>query len=278
MITEMSQDYPVKLLCDLLGLPRSTYYCKPQAKAGDKELLKAIEKIIVKKPYYGYRRVTQQLKRERHEVGETRVRRLLEELEHTCQTGKIRISTTDSRHNHRRYPNLIKDLEIVRLNQVWVSDITYIRLGKRFIYLAVILDAYSRGIRGWHLSLSLDKQLSIGALRMALANHPAPEIHHSDQGGQYASPNYTKLLPESVQISMSAAGRPMENGIVERFMRTFKEEHIDYTEYSDFGDAYSQIAYWLEIEYMTERIHSSLDYLTPTEFEGQLVQANLTLS
>jgi putative transposase len=278
MITEMSQDYPVKLLCDLLDLPRSTYYCKPKEKAGDKELLKAIEKIIVKKPYYGYRRVTQQLKRERHEVGETRVRRLLEELEHTCQTGKIRISTTDSRHNHRRYPNLIKDLEIVRLNQVWVSDITYIRLGKRFIYLAVILDAYSRGIRGWHLSLSLDKQLSIGALRMALANHPAPEIHHSDQGGQYASPNYTELLPESVQISMSAAGRPMENGIVERFMRTFKEEHIDYTEYSDFGDAYSQIAYWLEIEYMTERIHSSLDYLTPTEFEGQLVLANLTLS
>jgi putative transposase len=172
---------------------------------------------------------------------------------------------------------LIKGLKIVRLNQVWVADITYIRLGKRFIYLAVILDAYSRGIRGWHLSLSLDRQLSIEALRMALANHAAPEIHHSDQGGQYASPHYTNLLPENVQISMAAVGRPTENGIVERFIRTFKEEHIDYTEYSDFDDAYSQIAYWLEIEYMTERIHSSLDYLTPAEFEGRLVQADLAL-
>jgi transposase InsO family protein len=277
MINEMSQDYPVKLLCNLLGLPRSTYYRRRQEKPDDKELLKAIEKILVKKPYYGYRRVTQQLKREGHGVGETRVRRLLEEMEHTCQTGRLGVSTTDSRHDHRRYPNLIKDLEIVRLNQVWVADITYIRLGKRFVYLAVILDGYSRGIRGWHLSPSLDKQLSIRALQMALANHPAPEIHLSDQGGQYASPNYTGLLPESVQISMSAVGRPTENGIVERFIRTFKEEHIDYTEYSDFDDAYSQIAYWLEIEYMTERIHSSLDYLTPAEFEGQLVQANLTL-
>ena len=158
-----------------------------------------------------------------------------------------------------------------------MADITYIRLGRRFIYLAVILDAYSRAIRGWHLSLSLDKQLSIKALQMALAHHPAPQYHHSDQGGQYASPKYTDLLPETTRISMSAVGRPMENGIVERFIRTFKEEHIDYTEYKDFADAYSQIAYWLEVEYMTERIHSALDYLTPAEFEDQLVQATLTL-
>ena len=110
MITELSQDYPVKLLCDLLDLPRSTYYRQPHEKAGDKELLEEIEKIIMKKPYYGYRRVTHQLKRKSHEVGETRVRRLLRELEHSCQVGKVRVSTTDSRHNHRRYPNLIKEL------------------------------------------------------------------------------------------------------------------------------------------------------------------------
>ena len=193
MITELSQDYPVKLLCDLLDLPRSTYYRQPHEKAGDKELLEEIEKIIMKKPYYGYRRVTHQLKRKSHEVGETRVRRLLKELEHSCQVGKVRVSTTDSRHNHRRYPNLIKELEITHINQVWVADITYIRLGRRFIYLAVILDAYSRGIRGWHLSHSLDKLLTIAALKMALANHPAPEYHHSDQGGQYATPKYTDL-------------------------------------------------------------------------------------
>ena len=278
MIAELSQDYPVKLLCDLLGLPRSTYYRQQQEKAGDEELRDAIEKIIMKKPYYGYRRVTHQLKREGHKVGETRVRRLLKELEYSCQVGKVRVSTTDSRHDHRRYPNLIKDLEVTHVNQVWVADITYIRLGRRFIYLAVILDAYSRGIHGWHLSHSLDKQLTIAALKMALAHHPAPEIHHSDQGVQYATPKHTDLLADTTRISMSAAGRPMENGIAERFMRTFKEEHIDYTEYDNFADAVDQIAYWLEIEYMTERIHSALDYLTPAEFEGQLVQANLILS
>lgn len=271
MITDLSQEYSISVLCDVLDLPRSTYYHQGQEKAGDQKLREEIEKVIARWPTYGYRRVTQQLKREGHPFGETRVRRLLEELEHTSQVGKARFSTTDSRHDHPRYPNLIKKLEITHVNQVWVADITYIRLGRRFIYLAVILDAYSRAIRGWHLSLSLDKQLSIKALQMALANHPALEYHHSDQGGQYASPKYTDLLPETTRISMSAVGRPMENGIVERFIRTFKEEHIDYTEYRDFADAYSQIAYWLEIEYMTERIHSALDYLTPAEFEDQSV-------
>lgn len=278
MITDLSQEYSISKLCEVLDLPRSTYYHQGQEKAGDQALRDEIEEVIARWPTYGYRRVTHQLKRKGHAVGETRVRRLLEELEHTSQVGKVRFSTTDSRHDHPRYPNLIKKLEITHVNQVWVADITYIRLGRRFIYLAVILDAYSRAIRGWHLALSLDKQLSIKALQMALAHHPAPEYHHSDQGGQYASPRYTDLLPETTQISMSAVGRPMENGIVERFIRTFKEEHIDYTEYTDFADAYSQIAYWLEIEYMTERIHSALDYLTPAEFEDQLVQATLTLS
>jgi len=277
MITDLRQEYSISMLCEVLDLPRSTYYHQEQKKAGDQALRDEIEKVIARWPTYGYRRVTAQLKREGHAVGETRVRRLLEELEHTSQVGKVRFSTTDSRHDHPRYPNLIKKLEITHVNQVWVADITYIRLGRRFIYLAVILDAYSRAIRGWHLSLSLDKQLSIKALQMALAHHPAPQYHHSDQGGQYASPKYTDLLPETTRISMSAVGRPMENGIVERFIRTFKEEHIDYSEYKDFADAYSQIAYWLEVEYMTERIHSALDYLTPAEFEDQLVQATLTL-
>lgn len=273
MITELNKEYPVQMLCDLLGLPRSTYYYELEERNGDQDLLAAIEAIIMTKPYYGYRRMTQQLKRAGYAVGETRVRRLLKALDHTCKVGKVHMTTTDSRHTLPRYPNRIKHLEITHVNQVWVADITYIQLGRRFIYLAVILDAYSRGIRGWHLSRSLDKQLTMVALEKALAAHPAPEIHHSDQGGQYATPKYTGLFPESTQISMSAVGRPMENGIVERFMRTFKEEHIDYTEYRDFADAITQIAYWLEVEYMTERIHSALDYLTPTEFEDQAVFA-----
>ena len=258
MIKDLSQQYPVRLLCSLLGLSCSSYYYQAQEKVDDQHLLAAIEKVIMRKPYYGYRRVTQQLKRIGYAVGETRVRRLLKALEHRCKVGKVHFSTTNSRHNLQRYPNQIKHLQINRVNQVWVADITYIQLGHRFIYLAVILDAYSRAIRGWHLSRSLDKRLSMTALEKALAVYPAPEVHHSDQGSQYATSKYTGLLPESTQISMSAAGRPMENGIVERFIRTFKEEHIDYTEYRDFKDAITQIAYWLEVEYMTERMHSSL--------------------
>ena len=270
MIAELDQEYPAQLVCEVLDCARSTYYYQGQEKAGDQQLLTEIETIIMRRPYYGYRRVTQQLKRSGYSVGETRVRRLLRQLEHSCKAGKVRISTTDSDHDLLRHPNRIKNLEIARINQVWVADITYIRLGRQFIYLAVILDAYSRGIRGWHLSRSLDKNLTITVLEKALAIHPAPEIHHSDQGGQYATPKYTSRFPKTTQISMSARGRPMENGIVERFMRTFKEEHVDYTEHINFTDAMKQTADWLEVEYMTERIHSALAYLTPAEFEAQV--------
>lgn len=274
LVSALREEYPVKQVCEVLDLPRSSYYRPHQAKAGDRELIEAIEQVIMRWPYYGYRRITQQMKRMGHVVGETRARRLLRELEHSCQVGKVRIRTTDSRHNHRRYPNRIKHLEITHINQVWVADITYIRLGRKFIYLAVILDAYSRGIRGWHLGYSLEKNLTITALQKALRDHPAPDIHHSDQGGQYASPDYIELLPTSTQISMAAVGTPTENGIVERFIRTFKEEHIDYTEYEDFSDAVRQTANWLTVEYMTERIHSALDYLTPAEFETQETYQN----
>jgi putative transposase len=148
--------------------------------------------------------------------------------------GRVSVSTTDSQHSHPRYPNLIKNMQITHLNQVWVSDITYIRLGRKFIYLAIILDAYSRGVRGWQLGKSLDKQLTISALEKALAAYPPPEIHHSDQESQYATPAYTGLFPETTRISMAKRGCPTENGIVERFIRTLKEEHIDYTEYASF--------------------------------------------
>lgn len=271
MSRQLSQDYPKSVVCAVLGLARSSFYYEPVGNAGDKPLLEAMEQMLMRWPFYGYRRVTQQLKREGWDVGETRVRRLLKGLDHTASVGRVRVTTTDSQHTLRRYPNLIKKLTISRINQVWVTDITYIRLGRRFIYLAVILDAHSRGLRGWNVGRSLEKELTIGALKMALARHPAPEIHHSDQGKQYAATAYTKLLGPAVHISMSATGQPTENGLIERFIRTFKEEHIDYTEYRDYDDASQQIEHWLEVEYMTERIHSALDYLTPAEFETALI-------
>jgi transposase InsO family protein len=268
MIQHLRQAYPASVMCDLLGCPRSSFYYQPTVKLGDADMVEAIERVLMRWPFYGYRRVSAQLKREGRTVGETRVRRLLRQMDHSCSVGRVRVVTTDSDHDLPRYPHRIKHLKLTRPHQVWVADITYIRLGRRFIYLAVILDACTRGLRGWHLSRSLEKDLTITALQMALTRHPAPDIHHSDQGAQYASPDYTGLLPETTQISMAAVGQPTENGLAERFIRTLKEEHIDHTEYQDFDDAFEPLAHWLEVEYMTERIHSALGYLTPAEFEA----------
>ncbi len=276
MITKLSATYPARLVCDLLGCPRSTYYYEPVIDPGtgvdpeEARLIAAIEPILMRWPFYGYRRVTAQMKRGGHIVGETRIRRLLRQLEHSCSVGRVRVVTTDSQHDLPRYDNLVKQLTIIRPNQVWMADITYIRLGWRFIYLAVILDAYTRAVRGWCLGRSLEKDLTISALKMALARHPAPDFHHSDQGSQYAAIAYTDLLVEAkAQVSMSAVGQPTQNGLAERFIRTLKDEHIDYSEYNDFDDACAQLEHWLEVDYMTERIHSALGYLTPAEFEAQ---------
>lgn len=269
MIRRLSRDYPVNLLCEVLKVARSTVYYEPQTKPEDAMFLEAIERLLMRWPFYGYRRVTAQLKREHFPIGERRVRRLLKEIGHSRSVGRVHVTTTDSKHNLPRYPNLVKNLTVTRPNQVWVADITYIRLGRRFMYLAVVLDAFTRALRGWHLSHSLEaRDLTSAALKMALANHPAPDIHHSDQGKQYAAAAYRKLLPTTTRISMAAVGQPTENGIAERFIRTLKEEHVDYSDYRDFDDAFRQLAHWLEVEYMTERIHSSLDYLTPAEFEA----------
>jgi transposase InsO family protein len=267
MSQELSEVYPVKRVCEMLGCPRSTYYYEQVIDPQDAIDAGVVERVLMRWPFYGYRRMTAQLKREGYAIGETRVRRLLKQIEHSVKVGRVKVMTTDSKHNLPRYSNRIKGLKIERPNQVWQADITYIRLGRRFIYLAVILDAFTRSLRGWHLGRSLDKSLTISALKMALQRHPAPEIHHSDQGSQYATPLYTGVFPKETLISMSAVGQPTENGLAERFMRTLKEEHVDYSDYEDFDDAERQIAHWLEVEYMTERVHSALDYLTPAEFE-----------
>ncbi len=269
MIAQLAASYPVSRLCAVLGIARSTVYYQPKINAENTQVLAAMETILLRWPFYGYRRLTAQLKRQGWKIGERRVRGLLKQLDYSRNVGRVAVKTTNSNHNHQRFPNLIKQLLISAPNQVWVADITYIRLGRRFIYLAIILDAYTRALRGWQLDHSLQaRQLTIKALKMALDRHPAPAIHHSDQGIQYAIATYRKLLPETAQISMSATGQPTENGIVERFIRTLKEEHIDYSDYRDFSDAFEQLAYWLEVEYMTERIHSALNYITPAEFEA----------
>jgi transposase InsO family protein len=266
MIQQMKAAYPLRQLCATLGCPVSTLYYEPQNR-DESRLVAVIEQVLLRFPFYGYRKVHQEVLRQGVTVGEHVVRRLLRQMGATRSVGKVRVQTTDSNHAHPRYPNRIKGLKLKQPNQVWVADITYIRLGRRFIYLAVILDAYTRAVRGWALSRTIDQQLTLAALDMALA-HGRPSIFHSDQGSQYAAWMHTDfLLEHHVNISMSDKASPTQNGLVERFMRTVKEEHVDYSEYSDFDDAYRQIQHWLEVVYMRERIHQALDYLTPVAFE-----------
>lgn len=266
MIAALHAQTSVQQLCTVFDCPRSTYYYRP-VQRDETVLLTAIEQVLMRRPWFGYRRVVAQLQREGIQVGETVVRRLLKTLGHTCSVGPVRVQTTDSHHAYTRYTNLIKGLKVKQPNQVWVADITYIRFGIRFIYLAVILDAYSRAVRGWALSRSLSQALTLDALKMALSKG-TPMIFHSDQGSQYAAWLHTDMLDAAgIQISMSDKGKPMQNGIAERFMRTLKEEHVDYADYADFSNAMRQLALWLEVEYNTQRIHSALDYATPTEFE-----------
>src|SRR6266699_1424320 len=177
--------------------------------------------------------------------------------------------TTNSAHPFPRYPNLVEHLEIVRPEQVWVSDITYIHLREEFVYLAVLMDVFTRSIRGWHLGRSLDQSLTLRALAQALARH-TPEIHHSDQGVPYAALAYTARLQQAgVKISMAEVGQARQNGYAERLMRTIKEEEVDLSEYEDYTDAVRQVGRFLDEVYMHKRIHSSLGYLTPLEFEQQ---------
>lgn len=270
------EDYPVSVACDLLELSPSTYYYRP-VQSDESEFEAAIEEIAGQFPIYGTRRVTNQLRRYpyRLRVNRKRVRRIMAEKELLRPVKRRKRRTTDSQHPYPRYPNLVKELEIVHPDQVWVSDITYIRLHQEYVYLAIIMDVFTRSIRGWCLSRTLDQELTLTALRVALETH-SPEIHHSDQGVQYAAYAYTDLLKvRGIQISMAAVGKAEENGYAERFMRTIKEEEVDLSEYLDFGDAQQQIRRFIEDAYMTKRIHSSLGYLTPVEYEYAWWQSQL---
>jgi putative transposase len=263
----LSTNYPVDVLCTALDCPRSSYYYQA-VPASDAAVLTAIEQIIIRYPRYGYRRVTAQLRRAGWTVNSKVVRRLMHELARPRRMGQVRVHTTDSRHGWPRYPNLVRELVAAAPDSLWVADITYIRLGSGFIFLAVILDVFTRAVRGWHVSGSLGHELALTALRMALRTR-VPQVHHSDQGVQYAARGYVEVLQgHGVQLSMADAGQPTQNAYAERFMRTFKEQHVDYAEYQDLHDAAAQIGQWLAVEYTQNRIHSALGYLTPAEFEA----------
>jgi putative transposase len=260
---------PLRKACELLDLPRSTYYYRSHL-ADESPLEADLKAVAGQFPTYGTRRVTHQLRRPpyHYRVNRKRIQRLMRQKDLLRPVKRQKRRTTDSDHPYRRYPNRVEGLAITHPDQVWVCDITYIRLGQGFVYLAVVMDVYTRAIRGWNLSRSLEVGLTLEALRRGLADR-LPEIHHSDQGVQYAAPDYVdELLQHDIQISMAAVGKPEENGYAERLMKTIKEEEVDLSDYRDFADAESQIGQFLEDVYNHKRIHSSLGYLTPAEFEA----------
>ena len=266
MIDVLSGDYPVALACSVLGCARSSYYYRSQA-PDEGGLRSEIDALATQWPTYGSRRITMELRHLGWAVSRKRVARLMGEMGLKIKRKPKKKYTTDSDHPYPRYPNLVSDLEIVHPDQVWVADITYIALATEDVYLAVIMDVFTRCIRGWHLGRSLGGELTLTALRPALIDRQ-PSIHHSDQGVQYAATAYVELLQaHGVAVSMTETGAAWQNGYAERVMRTIKEEEVRLSEYRDYRDAYQQIGLFLTDVYTHKRIHSALGYLTPAEFQ-----------
>ena len=259
-------NYPVNLLCRLLSCPRSSYYYKEAAE--ETVVRDLIEQIAAAFPRYGYRRVTAELARRGQAVNHKRVLRIMQ-AENLLVAVKRYARPAYKRHDLPRYPNLIRHVTLQRANQVWGGDFTYIRLRGEWVYLAVVLDLFTRCIRGWHLGRDMTECLVTIALQNALAAHRAPDIHHSDQGVQYCAAGYVTLLQQAgIQVSMSAAGRPTENAFVERVIRTLKDEEVSLNDYEDFDDAVGRIGQFLDDVYNTKRVHSALGYKTPAEYEA----------
>ena len=260
-------------LCQMTGLSRSGFYrwCAPcRAIPVEMELRDQMQKVALEWPAYGYRRVTAELRQRGFKVNHKRVLGMMRKDNLLCVRRRAFVATTDSRHNLPVYPNLARQITPAAINQLWVADITYIRLRTEFVYLAVVLDAFSRRVIGWALGRTLQAELAIAALRMALLERqPSPGlIHHSDRGVQYASHAYTEMLQHhGAAVSMSRKGNPYDNAACESFMKTLKQEEVYRNEYRDFPDAQSSIGEFLERVYNQKRLHSALGYLPPVEFE-----------
>ena len=262
-----------------MTLSRSSFYHRSKDRSQgemqkETDLRGKIEAICLEYPRYGYRRVTEQLKREGLRVNHKKVLRLMRESDLLCRIRRRWVKTTDSKHRFPRYSNLIKGMVARRLNQVWLSDITYIRIRTGFVYLAAILDAYSRKVIGYAVSTSLDTSMTLEALKMAIARRqPEPGvIHHSDQGVQYASGEYVdELKRHGFLISMARTGNPYENAVMESFFKTLKHEEVHLCEYETYQDVVIRLPHFLEEVYNHKRLHSALGYRPPDEFEEILL-------
>ena len=280
---EQSQ-LPITHACDALALSKPTYYRWRirQEKDHDTALRPVMHEIALEFPFYGYRRVTKELHHRGERINHKRVLRLMREEELLCRRKKrFKPITTQSNHGLAVYPNLVKDVAVTRLNQIWVADITYIHLQREFVYLAVILDLFSRKCIGWGLSRSIDTQLALEALRRAIAARQnlgfAGLIHHSDRGVQYASQAYVdQLAAKGISISMSSTGNAYDNAFAESFMKTLKVEEVYINEYATFDEAYANIKQFIDRVYNEKRLHSSIGYKSPAKFEQEVLNISLT--
>jgi putative transposase len=267
----------VERMAELGRLSRASFYRFDESTdAGhdaDMDLRDAIQRIALEWPSYGRPRITAELRRRGWKVNPKRVYRILREDNLLCIRKRKFVVTTDSNHGRTVYPNLARTMLLTAMDQLWVADITYIRLRNEFVFLAVILDAFSRRVIGWALDRTLEDQLTLAALKMALSRRSVQPglVHHSDRGSQYASSDYTDLLKENgIGVSMSRKGNPWDNAACESFMKTLKYEEVFRCEYRNLQEAHLSIREFLEKIYNEKRLHSALGYMPPTEFEANL--------
>jgi len=264
----------IERMVELGGVSRASFYRfgkdNPSRTDSDMDLRDAIQRVALEWPSYGRPRITAELRRRGWKVNPKRVYRLMREDNLLCVRKRKFVVTTDSNHDRKVYPNLAGDMVLTGIDQLWVADITYIRLGSEFVYLAVVIDAYSRRVIGWALERTVEDDLPLAALRQALElRQPAPGVvHHSDRGSQYASGDYTDLLKaHGCQISMSHKASPWENAGCESWMKTLKSEEVYRQEYRDLAEARASIAQFIDEVYNQKRLHSALGYQPPVEFE-----------
>jgi len=271
----------VERMCALAGVSRAAYYRQRGVSEPLREetaLRDVIQRLALANRHYGYRRIAALLRREGWTINHKRVVRIMREDNLLCLRKPLfRPATTDSRHSWRVWPNLAKHLQPMAVNQLWVADITYVHLAEAFVYLAVVLDAYSRKVVGWAMEDHLRASLALDALQMALDNRQVIRgglVHHSDRGTQYACGDYIQRLEAAgIQPSMSRAGCPYDNAMAESFMKTLKWEEVDASDYSDLDHARSAIGEFIEDVYNRQRLHSALAYQSPMEFEVQQLKA-----
>ena len=266
MVEALRTDFSVRQICETLGFTRSNLYYHPKQDPCEAGLRDEIEKLSLLYPTYGYRRITQLLVRSGYTLGYKRVARLMKSANLSISVKRV-CQTTNSVAGVRPWGNRLENVEVSRCDQVWVGDITYVRLKGHFINVSLLMDVFTRRIRGWHISQHLTQSLTLKPLETALCQS-VPEIHHSDQGVQYLSNAYISLLRHhEIEISVARRGCPWENGYAERLIRTLKEEEVHLNAYDDIHEARTRIGHFITQVYNHKRPHSALGYLTPVEFE-----------